>query len=107
MTGVLYEVTLRVQPAIADAYAAWLDAHVRELVALPGFLGAQVSRVQPEAGADDAEAVVYCCHYRLRDQDAFAAYLRDHAPRMRADGRRRFGDGFTASRRVMAIVADY
>ena len=39
MSEVLYEVTLRVQPVIAGAYRAWLDAHVRELVALPGFVG--------------------------------------------------------------------
>ena len=107
MSEVLYEVTLRVRPAIADAYGAWLDAHVRELVALPGFLGAQVARVLPDDDDDAAATVVYCCQYRLRDRAAFDAYLREHAPRMREDGLRRFGDGFTATRRVMALVAAY
>ena len=100
MSAVVYEVTLRVRPAIATAYRAWLDDHVREIVALPGFLDARVSLVVP----DEADAVVFCCHYRLRDQAAFDAYLRDHAPRMREDGLRRFGDVFTATRRVLEVL---
>ena len=100
MSAVVYEVTLRVRPAIAAAYRAWLDEHVRAIVALPGFLDARVSRVLPP----EDDAVVFCCHYRLRDQAAFDAYLRDHAPRMREDGLRRFGDGFTATRRVLEVL---
>ena len=103
MSAVVYEVTLRVRPAIAIAYRAWLDDHVREIVALPGFLDARVSRVVP----DEADAVVLCCHYRLSGAAAFDAYLRDHAPRLREDGLRRFGDGFTATRRVLEVVAEF
>ena len=94
MSAVVYEVTLRVRPAIATAYRAWLDDHVREIVALPGFLDARVS-------------LVFCCHYRLSGAAAFDAYLRDHAPRLREDGLRRFGDGFTATRRVLEVVAEF
>ena len=103
MSAVVYEVTLRVQPAIAAEYATWLDAHVRQILALPGFTGARVSR-QHDAGDD---AVVFCCHYGLRDMAALDAYLRDHAPALRSDGIARFGDRFTASRRVLEVVADY
>jgi hypothetical protein len=39
--------------------------------------------------------------YRLRDRAALDDYLRDHAPRMRAEGLARFGDAFRAQRRVM------
>ena len=104
MSAVLYEVTLRARPAIATEFAQWLHAHVAEMLALPGFLDARISRqLQPE----DADAAVYCCHYRLRDAAALDDYLREHAPRMREDGLRRFPDGFTAQRRVLEIVADF
>jgi quinol monooxygenase YgiN len=105
MSSVLYEVTLRVQRAIADDYRAWLDRHVREMLTLPGFLDARLSR-QDEPGADAGE-VVFCCHYRLRDAAALADYLREHAARMRADGVARFGDRFSASRRVLSVLGDY
>ena len=40
--------------------------------------------------------------YRLRDQASLDAYLRDHAPRMRAQGVEKFGEQFRAERRVLA-----
>ena len=105
MSTVLYEVTLRVQRAVADDYRAWLDRHMREMLALPGFLDARLSRQdEPAPGADE---VVFCCHYRLRDATALADYLREHAARMRADGVARFGDRFSASRRVLSVLGDY
>lgn len=102
MSAVLYEVTLRVHPPAADAFAAWLRGHVAEMLSLPGFVDATVARVR-EPATDDA--VVYCCTYRLRDPAALDAYLRDHAPRMREDGLRRFPGGFTATRRVLEVLA--
>ena len=100
---VLYEVTLRVASGIADAVGDWLQAHVAEMVTLPGFLDARVARLREPAEPD---AVVFCCLYRLRDAAALDAYLREHAPRMREDGLRRFPGGFTASRRVLDLLDD-
>lgn len=97
--------TLRVEAAIAGDCRAWLEHHLREMLALPGFLDARLSR-QDEPAAPAGE-VVFCCHYRLRDAAALADYLRDHAARMRADGVARFGDRFSASRRVLAVLGDY
>ena len=103
MTAVLYEVTLRVRPGLADAYLAWLRGHVAAMVALPGFVDARIAR---ETTPGDPDATVFCCTYRLRDAAALDAYLREHAPRMREDGLRRFPGGFTASRRVLDLLDD-
>jgi len=97
--GLVYEVNLDVGAAIAGEYRAWLEAHVREMRALPGFVSARVFEVIDGAAADGG--LHLCVHYVLRDAAALDAYLRDHAPRMRADGVARFGDGFRASRRVL------
>lgn len=97
--GLVYEVNLEVDAAIGPAYRAWLHDHVREMLALPGFVAAQVYEVTdppPSAGT-----LSLCAQYRLRDPAALEAYLRDHAPRMRADGVARFGDGFRATRRIL------
>lgn len=95
---IVYEVNLDVEDAIADVYRAWLHAHVAEMLALPGFESAEIFAV---ADAPPGR-LQFCVHYRLRDDDALQAYLRDHAPRMRADGLARFGDRFRASRRILA-----
>lgn len=103
MSGVLYEVTLHAQPAIADEMRAWLHVHIGEMLVLPGFLDARLSEQIPA----EAGGAVFCCHYRLRDATALDDYLREHAPRMREDGVRRFGDRFSAQRRILQILADY
>lgn len=95
---IVYEVDLDIDAAIADAYGAWLHAHVAEMLSLPGFEAAEVFVV-----ADPPPArLQLCVHYRMRDDEALQAYLRDHAPRMRTDGLARFGDRFHASRRILA-----
>ncbi|WP_170288257.1 DUF4286 family protein [Marilutibacter maris] len=99
--GVVYEVNLDVEAAAIDAFRVWLHAHVAEIRALPGFLGARVfDVVDPEPAGG---RVALCVQYRLRDTAALEDYLREHAPRMRADGLARFGGRFVASRRVMAV----
>lgn len=97
----VYEVNLDVEASIAATYRAWLDAHVAQMLALPGFVGAQAFDVVEPAIEG---RVAFCVHYRLRDAAALDAYLRDHAPRMRADGVARFGDRFRATRRVLRPV---
>ena len=96
--GVVYEVNLDVESMIADDYRAWLRTHMSQMLALPGFVSAELfDVVEP---ADDGR-VAWAVQYRLRDAAALAAYLHEHAPRMRADGAARFGERFLASRRVL------
>lgn len=98
----IYEVNLDLDAAIADDYRAWLQAHIVEILALPGFLGATLSQPTEPAAADGR--VLLCVQYTLRDAAALQAYLRDHAPRMRSEGLARFGDAFRAQRRVLAVM---
>jgi quinol monooxygenase YgiN len=102
---IVYEVNLFVQRAIKAEFRAWLDPHVREILALPGFIGAEVfERLDPPNKAGE---LVLCTQYRLRDQAALAEYLSVHAPRLRADGIARFGELFRAERRVLQLDAGY
>ena len=99
---VIYAVDLEVDLDIATAYRAWLQAHMREILALPGFTGAQLLAVREPA--PPAGRIGLCVQYRLRDAAALDTYLREHAPRLRADGIARFGERFRASRRVLEVL---
>lgn len=94
---VIYEVNLRPDPSIAAEFDIWLEHHVREMIGLPGFLGATIHRVDEP----DGDGIQRTTYYRLKNKAALDEYFRDHAERMRADGVRRFGDKFTATRRVL------
>ena len=97
---VVYEVNLEFDVAIAAAYREWLGSHIKELLALPGFLSASVHEVVeplPTAGRQGL-----CVRYQVEDLGALETYLREHAPRMRADGLQRFGEeGVRIRRRVL------
>ena len=69
---------------VAADYRDWLRGHMAEILALPGFLGAELCEVLDPAPADGS--VGLCVQYRLADEAALAAYVRDHAPRLRAEG---------------------
>lgn len=98
-TGVLYEVNIEVDASAHDEYRVWLRDHIAEILALPGFTGAKVFEVlDPPASAG---RIALCVQYALKDQAALDDYLREHAPRLRADGMARFGGRFQASRRVL------
>ncbi len=93
-----YEVNLSVAAGIVQEYLAWLEDHVRQLLALPGFLAATLWRVEDPASES---RVAYCVRYRLTDAQALASYLREHAPAMRQAGSDRFGEHVVASRRIL------
>lgn len=95
---IVYEVNLEIDAAIAPDYLAWLEGHLREIRALPGFLGAELF---DDTQAGDTPQRRLCVQYRLGSRADLEDYLRDHAPRMRADGETRFGGRFRASRRVL------
>lgn len=101
---IIYEVNLKVRRSIEREYRDWLATHMREILALPGFVGAELFEVTEPAPAADEFAL--CTRYQLRDAAALESYLREHAPRLRADGVSRFGDNFRADRRVMKPARD-
>lgn len=99
--SVIYEVNLDIDASIANEYRAWLQEHVAEICALPGFTGARQFEVLDPVAVEGR--VSLCVQYALTDTIALDSYLRDHAPRLRADGMARFGGRFTATRRVLGM----
>ncbi|MGB5102124.1 MAG: DUF4286 family protein, partial [Steroidobacteraceae bacterium] len=95
---VVYEVSLEADAEIAAPFDTWLRDHVADMLVLPGFLSAEILSDEGTAPGRVSRVV----QYRLRDQAALDDYLRDHAPRMRAQGVERFGNRYTAERRVLA-----
>jgi len=95
---VLYEVSLDADAAIEGPFDTWLRDHIADVLQFNGFLSAEI------LGDDTATdgRIRRIVQYRLRNQAALDAYLRDHAPRMRAQGVEKFGERYTAERRILA-----
>lgn len=95
--GITYEVALQPDEEILGEFEAWLEYHVDEMLALPGFRGASIHKGE-DAGSGAPLRIV---RYELEDRAALQRYLEEHAPRMRAEGAARFGERFRASRRIV------
>jgi len=95
--SVLYEVSLEADAEIAGPFDTWLRDHIADMLQFDGFRSAEILD-DPAAPAGRIRRVV---QYRLRDALALDDYLANHAPRMRAQGVARFGERFTAERRVL------
>lgn len=93
---VIYEVNLSVNPSIQSDFGQWLEIHIKEMLALPGFQSAQWWQVETES-----ELIEWCVHYILDDRNSLQRYFEEFASQMRGDGLTRFGDHFQASRRIL------
>lgn len=98
---VIYEVTLSVPDARADELADWLPWHASEMLALPGFIDANI--FDPEID-EQGGRVRRTVHYELSNRQALDDYLEEHAEAMRRDGIERFGDDLVAERRILPIA---
>jgi hypothetical protein len=96
-SGVTYEVALEPDAEILAEFEAWLEYHVDDVIALPGFTGATIHKAEdPESGA-----ALRIVRYELADRAALERYLAEFAPRMRAEALARFGGRFRATRRIV------
>jgi hypothetical protein len=95
--NITYEVALEPEPEILGEFEAWLEYHMDDMLALPGFTGASIHKAEnPDTGAQ-----LRVVRYELEDRAALERYLEEYAPRMRAEGLAKFGDRFRASRRIV------
>lgn len=97
---ILYQVDVELKHEVVEAYAAWLNEHVAEILSLPGFLRAEVFE---EPAAATAETRAFSVRFVLKNRESLESYLREHAQRMRSKGSELFEGGFTARRRVFVI----
>jgi len=91
--------------AVAAQWIAWLrDEHLAEVCAA-GAVDAEIIRFDVAAGHKPR----YEVRYHFQSREAFARYERDHAPRLRADGLKRFpperGVKYERSTGEVALIA--
>ena len=84
-----------------DAYLEWIQGGHLDHVIQGGASSARLVRMDDPARPLEAAAV-----YTFPSKAAFEAYLRDHAPRLRAEGLGKFGpqSGVTFRRQVGTIL---
>ena len=98
---VIYEVNLTVNNSIFHEYYEWLMHHIKDMLQFRGFQKAEVAK---EITNED-DVTKLAVRYTLENEQALESYLNHHAQAMRQDGIQRFGNQFSASRRVFIDAA--
>src|SRR5215210_8046264 len=88
----LYEVTLELEPSIADQVQTYMMLeHVPEIYATGCFQRIRFHQASP---------LRLRTSYEAQGEDELEGYFREHAPRMRAEFQARFPSGVTLTRQT-------
>ncbi len=113
MSGFYYEVSASFRDAeFARAWVDWLRReHIADVIAAGALSGRIIALDSESAGAgtpapaDGAAELRFCVQYEFTNRAAFDAYVREHAPRLRAEGLKRFPpDVVTYTRRSGQVL---
>ena len=97
---VIYEVNLIIHNEIYLDFYLWLVEHIGEMLTFNGFKEAKIQKDISENN-DNKTRLTIC--YTIENMADIDDYLKTHAPAMRADGINRFGDKFSANRRIFLV----
>jgi hypothetical protein len=99
---IIYNVTIKVDASIAEAWLQWLlNEHIPDVMGTGCFTGYKVVRL---IEVDDTEGPTYAIQYNAAAKADYNRYIELHAPLMRHRSYEKWGDRFIAFRTVMQIV---
>ena len=97
---IIYEVNLEVNTNRYHEFYSWLTKHINEMMTFKGFLGHIISS-EKKTTSDVYEYLTVS--YYLDTKDSLDDYINNNSQAMRDDGINKFGDSFSATRRVHYI----
>ncbi len=100
---IIYQVNLIIEPAIYAAYMSWLKQHISEMLALPGFIDANLLIHEPLDIEPSVQQRV-TVKYSLENRQQLQNYFDQHAAAQREAGFARFGQQFSATRQILQVI---
>jgi len=100
--AVVYNVTIKVEAAIADSWLDWLlKEHIPEIMQTGCFSSKRVVRLLE---VDESEGPTYAIQYSADSKADYNRFIEMHAPRLRQKSYEKWGDRFIAFRSVMQVI---
>jgi hypothetical protein len=99
---IIYNVTIKVEQAIANAWLQWLlNEHVPDVMSTGCFTSHKVVRLLE---VDDSEGPTFAIQYTAESKANYNLYILKHAEEMRKRSFDKWGNRFIAFRSVMQVV---
>lgn len=100
--GIIYNVTVKVDPDIADNWLAWIiSEHIPEILETKCFTDFRIVKLLE---VDETDGPTYAVQYFAESKADYNRYIEIHAPRMRKKSNDKWGEKFIAFRSLMEIV---
>lgn len=101
-SGIIYNVTIKVDSSIEQQWLQWLQAiHIPEVLATGCFTKATILRLLE---VDDSEGHTFAVQYLTGSRALYDRYVETFAPEMRQRSLDKWGNRFIAFRSVMQVV---
>jgi hypothetical protein len=99
---IIYNVTVKVENAVADAWVKWMKTeHMADVMNTGLFTDCRLSRLLEQ---DETEGITYSAQYFCNTISEYNDYIEHHSVAMRSKGQELFGGKFAAFRTVMEII---
>jgi hypothetical protein len=99
---IIYNVTIKVETQIADAWLQWLlNEHIPSVMQTNCFVDYKVVRLLE---VDDSEGPTYAVQYYARSKADYNRYIELHSSGLRKISFEKWGERFIAFRSVMEVV---
>jgi hypothetical protein len=101
---ILYNVTVSIDPAIADDWVNWMRSnHIPDVMATGCFVESRISRVHGE----EEGGVTYAITYLSPSQEKMDEYQQQHAPVLQKDHAERYSGKFAAFRTILSVIEEF
>lgn len=98
----VYNVTSRVEAAIAEPWLSWMRTeHIPQVLATGLFTGYRMLRLLDN---DETEGYTYAVQYEVKTREAYARYLETYAPALRGEALKRWGEGVFSFRTFLEVI---
>lgn len=101
---ILYNVTVSIDPAIAEDWVNWMRSnHIPDVMATGCFVESRISRVHGE----EEGGVTYAITYLSPSQEKMDEYQQQHAPVLQKDHTERYAGKFAAFRTILSVIEEF
>lgn len=98
----IYNVTTKVDHSIHEPWLMWMNSkHIPDVMASNCFTKYQFVRI---VEIDEADGVTYAVQYFANSKADYNRYIELHAPALREDANRTWGNKFIGFRSLMQVV---
>lgn len=99
---IIYNVTVKLEPRIADQWLAWLkEEHIPDMKSTGCFYDAAVYHLHD---TDENDGITYAVQYHAKNMEDYNRYFSDFSNEMRKKGTDKWNNQFVSFRSVLELV---